>query len=162
VDQLRLYKISLYTKHKDSTIKDLKFKIQLCFKSPIIKHRTLYTKHLISFLPIPLTNWEVFTTLEVLGGELKMFFELENQRNNMWKFNLNCRFSYMTHDQYWVGINFWTDQLRMILVSNLLIQRIIPDWYPPHTGHGIISRGPISSGMIWVCLYYQSPEDYVV
>jgi len=162
VHQLRLYKISLYSKHKDSTIKDLKFKIQLCFKSPIIKHWTLYTKHLISFLPIPLTNWEFFTTLEALGGELKMFFELENQRNNMWKFNLNRRFSYMTHDQYWVSINFWTDQLRMILVSNLLIQRIIPDWYPPHTGHGMISRGPISSGMIWVCLYHRSPEDYVI
>ncbi len=89
VHQLRLYKISLYSEHKDATIKDLfKFKIQFCFKSLIIKHWTPYTKHLVSFLPIPLTNWEFLTTLAAQGGELKMFFELENQRNNMWKFNL--------------------------------------------------------------------------
>jgi hypothetical protein len=42
--------------------------------------------------PIPLVNWAIFTMLEAWGEELKMFFELHKQRNNMWGFKgvLKC------------------------------------------------------------------------
>ncbi len=39
VHHLRLYKISVYSKGKDVTIKDLKLKIVICF--PVTHHRTL-------------------------------------------------------------------------------------------------------------------------
>jgi hypothetical protein len=38
VHQLGLYKTSLYSRGKDTKIKDVKHKILICFKSPIIKH----------------------------------------------------------------------------------------------------------------------------
>ncbi len=39
-------------------------------------------------LLIPLSNWEMFLALEALGEALKMFFELQNQRNNVWGVDL--------------------------------------------------------------------------
>jgi hypothetical protein len=50
VCQLGLYKTSLYSRGKDAMIKNLKFKILICFNSPITKHSTTYTKHPISYL----------------------------------------------------------------------------------------------------------------
>ncbi len=67
--QLSLYKISLYFKSKDATIKDLKFEILIYFNLPIIQHQTPLhqTPHIF---PILLLNWTIFVALEALGGKL--------------------------------------------------------------------------------------------
>jgi hypothetical protein len=75
VCQLGLYKTSLYSASKDATIENLKLEIIICFKSPITKHWGLLhkTPHI---LLIPLLIWNFFMTLEMLGGRLKMFFQM--------------------------------------------------------------------------------------
>jgi hypothetical protein len=77
VCQSRLYKTSWYSKTRDATIKHLKLKILICFHSPIIEHWTPLhqTSHILG---IPLPNWSIFSMLEMLGGRLNMFFELQN------------------------------------------------------------------------------------
>jgi hypothetical protein len=42
----------------------------------------------IFIFAIPLSNWANFLALKALG-ELQMFFELQKERNNVWRFNLN-------------------------------------------------------------------------
>lgn len=38
--------------------------------------------------PIPLRNWAIFEALEALGGGLQKFFQLQKQRNNLWRLDL--------------------------------------------------------------------------
>jgi hypothetical protein len=68
--ELGFHKTSLYPRGKNATIKDLKLKVLICFKSPITKHWTPLhqTSHILSIL---LSNWEIFVVLEALGGTWK-------------------------------------------------------------------------------------------
>jgi hypothetical protein len=85
--QVGLYKNSLYLRGKDAMVKDLKFKILLCFKSLITEHwiPLCQTPHI---LPIPSPNWKTFAALEVLNEGLNFFLELQNQGNTVCGFNL--------------------------------------------------------------------------
>jgi len=80
-------------------IKGFKLEILICFSSPIIEHWMplhqtphIFTIPLLNWeifiFAIPLSNWANFLALKALG-ELQMFFELQNKRNNVWRFNLN-------------------------------------------------------------------------
>ncbi len=86
VCQLRIYKTSFYSRGKNTTIKDIKLKILICFKSPIVEHWTPLhqTPHIF---PHPLSNWAILTALEALDEGLQIFFELQKQRNNVWGFH---------------------------------------------------------------------------
>ncbi len=85
--QLGLYKSFVFLCIPVATTKDLKLEILIYFNSPNTEHWTPLhqTPHI---LPIPLPNWHIFETLKVLGGGIKMFFEFQNQRNNLWGVDL--------------------------------------------------------------------------
>jgi len=55
--------------------KYFKLEILICFNSPITEHWTPLQQTPHIFFPIPLWNWEIFATLEALGGGLQMFFK---------------------------------------------------------------------------------------
>jgi len=61
---------------------------KLEFNNSNLKWRTIVIKK------DGIENFDVCAVLEVLGGRPKMFFELKNQRNNVWGFDvvwvLNC------------------------------------------------------------------------
>ncbi len=82
--QLGLYKASLYSKSKDAMMKIFKLDILICLNSPITKHWAALhqTPHNFSIL---LLNQAIFVTLEVLGGGLQMFSELQRSRGKLCK-----------------------------------------------------------------------------
>ncbi len=59
---------------------DFKLKTPICFHS--LNTELFYTKTPHIF-PIPLPNWAIFAASEVLGGELQIFFELQEHRNTI-------------------------------------------------------------------------------
>jgi hypothetical protein len=80
-------KLLWYSKIEHATIQFFELEILICFNSTITKHWTPLHQTPRIFL-ISLSTWKFLAALEALGGGVQMFFEIQNQRNNVWEFNL--------------------------------------------------------------------------
>lgn len=101
-----LYKISLYSRGKDATMKDFILEILICFNLPITEQWTSYTKHSISSPPY-FTEWSNFCAI----GWLQMFLSFKS-KGTMCEDSTSFEF-----------LNVWSLAYAALRLNNLVVVR---------------------------------------